>query len=111
MPENWGNSVGGGICFANDSFIAYSGKRHVKKGETLVFDFDLLFTPFKEIVPFGAIFCLLKALFFLRRKSKPRRAIITSDYYIKNVDKNAFTVYNENRIYVPIEARGNSPRE
>lgn len=49
VPESWGNTGSGGIRFAKDSFIAYSGKRHVKKGETLVFDFDLLFTPFKEI--------------------------------------------------------------
>ena len=44
MPESWGNSGNGGIRFTNDGFVAYSGKRHVEKGETLFFDFELLFT-------------------------------------------------------------------
>ena len=49
VPESWGNSGNGGIRFTNDGFVAYSGKRHVEKGETLLFGFELLFTPFKEI--------------------------------------------------------------
>lgn len=49
VPESWGNAGKGGIRFENNRFIAYSGRRRVEKGETLVFDFDLLFTPLKEI--------------------------------------------------------------
>lgn len=48
-PESWDNSGRGGIIFENDCFTAYSGKRSVKKGESLRFDFELLLTPLKEI--------------------------------------------------------------
>lgn len=48
-PESWDNSGNGGIRFIKDCFIVYSGKRRIQKDETLSFDFDLLFTPLKEI--------------------------------------------------------------
>lgn len=52
-------------------------------------------------------FLFIESTFLFKKKNETA----PSDYYIKKVDKSAFTVYNKNRIYVPIEARGNSPRE
>jgi hypothetical protein len=49
MPESWDNNSLGGIEYLNGSFIAYSGKRDVKAGEELHFDFDLIVTPLKPI--------------------------------------------------------------
>ena len=48
-PESWDNSGRGGIRFDGENFIAYSGKRTVKAGETLYYDFDIIVTPTKEI--------------------------------------------------------------
>ena len=48
-PESWDNSGRGGIKFENGAFIAYSGKRTVRKGDVLHFDFETLITPCKEI--------------------------------------------------------------
>lgn len=48
-PESWDNSGKGGIRFDGENFIAYSGKRTVKAGETLRYDFDIIVTPTKEI--------------------------------------------------------------
>ncbi len=48
-PESWDNSGRGGIRFDGENFIAYSGKRTVKAGETLRYDFDIIVTPTKEI--------------------------------------------------------------
>ncbi len=48
-PESWDNSGRGGIRFNGESFIAYSGSRTVKAGETLRYDFDIIVTPTKEI--------------------------------------------------------------
>jgi len=49
MPKSWDNEGRGGIRYENGSFIAYSGEREVKYGETLVFDFDLIISPMKPI--------------------------------------------------------------
>lgn len=48
-PESWDNDGKGGIKFENGEFVAYCGRRTVKKGEVLHFDFDALITPLKEI--------------------------------------------------------------
>lgn len=48
-PESWDNAGKGGITFADSIFTAYSGKRTIKSGEKLCFDFELIITPLKEI--------------------------------------------------------------
>ncbi len=49
IPNSWGNNGKGGIKYARGAFKAYSGKRALKKGETLNFNFELMITPFKQI--------------------------------------------------------------
>ncbi len=53
MPDSWGNGGNGGVDItdiANSVNIkAYSGKRTIKAGEVLNYDFELLLTPFRTI--------------------------------------------------------------
>ncbi len=51
VPDSWGNGNEGGIRFdeSNSVFNAYSGKRSMKKGETLHYNFDIIITPLKPI--------------------------------------------------------------
>ena len=53
LPSSWGNDNKGGIdIFQKGKAIlvnAYSGARHMKKGEVLNYDFHLLITPFHPI--------------------------------------------------------------
>ncbi len=51
VPESWGNGDEGGIKFdsENSVFTVYSGKRKMKKGESLSYNFDLIITPLKPI--------------------------------------------------------------
>jgi len=53
MPPSWDNKGNGGVDVTdkNNQVIvnAYSGKRTLKKGEVLHYDFELLITPFKTI--------------------------------------------------------------
>ncbi len=55
MPDSWGNAGAGGIEISTLSeqgqvrLRAYSGKRSMKKGEALQFDFDMTITPLKPL--------------------------------------------------------------
>ena len=53
LPTSWGNGGKGGINISerNDCVLltAYSGRREMKKGEVLHYDFDMLVTPFRTI--------------------------------------------------------------
>jgi len=53
LPTSWGNNGNGGISVSeNENGVLvnnYSGKRSIKKGETLYFNFNLLITPFHTI--------------------------------------------------------------
>jgi hypothetical protein len=53
MPPSWYNEGKGGFNYErlNDEFIAkaYTGKRSLKEGEELHFNFSLLITPFKPV--------------------------------------------------------------
>ncbi|MBO9619806.1 MAG: hypothetical protein J7539_12320 [Niabella sp.] len=53
LPTSWGNGDKGGITIAQKgkSILAdnYSGERHMKKGDTLYYNFNLLITPFHTI--------------------------------------------------------------
>ncbi len=51
VPESWGNGGEGGIKFDKDTsvFTVYSGKRKMKAGESLSYNFDLIITPLKPI--------------------------------------------------------------
>lgn len=48
LPDGWGNSGKGGVKYKNDAFVAYTGDRMFRKGETVGFDFDIVVTPVKE---------------------------------------------------------------
>ena len=48
LPDGWGNSGKGGVRYKNDAFVAYTGDRMFRKGETVGFDFDIVVTPVKE---------------------------------------------------------------
>ena len=53
LPASWGNENKGGIIIAQkgQSILAdnYSGERHMKKGDTLYYNFNLLITPFHAL--------------------------------------------------------------
>lgn len=53
MPVSWSNNGNGGIDIKEDTggtlISAYSGKREVKKGDRLYYNFNLLITPFRPI--------------------------------------------------------------
>ncbi|MEO5944998.1 MAG: glycoside hydrolase domain-containing protein, partial [Ferruginibacter sp.] len=53
LPSSWGNGDKGGITIAEKakSILAnnYSGERHMKKGDVLYYNFNLLITPFHTI--------------------------------------------------------------
>jgi hypothetical protein len=53
MPPSWGNSGMGGVDVIQKNrevvIDAYSGRRDIKAGEVLNFDFELLITPFRVI--------------------------------------------------------------
>ncbi|WP_026310071.1 glycoside hydrolase domain-containing protein [Niabella aurantiaca] len=53
LPASWGNGQKGGITIAQKgkSILAdnYTGPRHLKKGDTLYFNFNLLLTPFHPL--------------------------------------------------------------
>nr|MDQ6890664.1 DUF6067 family protein [Bacteroidota bacterium] len=53
LPTSWGNGDKGGITIAEEgtSILAnnYSGERHMKKGDVLYYNFNLLITPFHTI--------------------------------------------------------------
>lgn len=55
MPLSWSNDGNGGIEMKNSDagtlINAYSGKREVKKGDNLHYNFTLLITPFRTIDP------------------------------------------------------------
>jgi len=53
LPPSWGNNGKGGVVVAGNTgsvvVNAFSGRRDLKKGEKLYYDFELLITPFKPI--------------------------------------------------------------
>jgi len=53
MPPSWENNGKGGVSIADKNNVveiqAFSGKRELKKGAVLNYDFELLITPFKLI--------------------------------------------------------------
>ena len=56
MPPSWFNDGRGGVRVApaKDGVVlldCYGGSRHIKAGESLHFDFDLILTPFRPIDP------------------------------------------------------------
>ncbi len=52
-PASWSNGEKGGVLFEKSGEVAmaeaYTGKRHLSKGDTLNFEFALMVTPVKEI--------------------------------------------------------------
>ena len=52
-PESWSNGARGGVLIENSGdgalVKAFSGERHMSRGETLHFGFELLLTPFKLV--------------------------------------------------------------
>jgi len=52
IPDNWGNGGLGG-CFVTDedepAMTAYSGNRTLLKGQTVIFNYDLMLTPVKPL--------------------------------------------------------------
>lgn len=55
LPTSWGNGQQGGIDLEKNDEVtlmkAYSGRRFLKKGEVLFYNFNLLITPFHPIDP------------------------------------------------------------
>ena len=55
LPTSWGNEQQGGIHLEKNGEVtrvkAYSGRRFLKKGEVLFYNFNLLITPFHPIDP------------------------------------------------------------
>lgn len=53
LPDSWGNKGAGGVTVGEkrDHVLvnAYSGRRQMRKGETLNYDFELLVTPFRTV--------------------------------------------------------------
>ncbi len=49
LPDSWDNDGKGGIKYQNGAFIAYTGEKTFKQGESISLHFNILITPLKAI--------------------------------------------------------------